>query len=477
MAITIQDSGATDIDFVRESFQMQGAATQRGKLQFQHIGTSKPLDWGDEVYVYDGVTKIWGGSVESITETDITVGNTTTIRFTFDCMDFSQIMGRSLVTATYTSTTAGAIATAFAGLLYPSQDGVTVGTIETGATIDSITFNYLPIETCLDELAEMSGFYWDVDKDKKLNFRAIDSAAAPFDLTNTNQPYRGITFQERRGQFANAVYVRAGTRVAEDNTVETQYGDGEKRVFVVGSPIGAAPTIEVDTGGGFSSQTVGVNGIGTASQWYYNVGTPVIVQDSGETVLGATDRVKVTYKARFPIIVYAENEASILERAAAETGLGFHFRVIDALDVEDLGEAQQKAEAILQQYSAARLTVRYTTDTTGLEAGMSQLINLTEHGINARFLLESVAARMLPDGTLRYDVQGAATQTVAGWSYWKQKTRQDRKFVVRDNEILDTLKRISEDVTIDDAPSSSTTTGNGFNVGAATAIVGLVDVG
>ena len=478
MAITIKDSASADVDFVRQSFQLEDAVTQRGLLSFDHIGNSKPLEWGEEVYVYDGATKIWGGTVEGYVESDITVGETTTLRFTYRCVDFSQLTSRNLVLQTLTNTTAGAIVTGFASSLNLFNYGITAGTIEDGAKIESITFNYLPMEICLDELAELSGFFWNVDKDKKLNFQPVDSAAAPFSLTATNRPYRQIRFQENRGNFINQVFVRAGSRVDEEDIVEVQKGDGDKRAFVVSAPIGAPPTVEVNTGSGYSTQTVGVNGIGTASQWYYNTGTPVIVQDPNETVLSATDKIKVTFKGRYPIIVSATDDASVVERFNVEGyGTGVYQKVVDALDVENQEEAQQRAESVLRQYSRARLTCSYTTDTGGLVAGQSQLIDLPEHGIDARFLIEKVSASMLDDGTLRYNVQAAATQTVAGWSYWKQKTRQDRKFVVRENEVLNQLERLSDDMTLSDAePTYNTYSGaytvngpdtyiNGFHVG------------
>jgi len=477
MAITIKDASNVDIDYVRTSFQLQDAVNQRGLMSFDHIGPTKPIDWGQEIYVYDGATKIWGGTVESYVETDITVGDLTTLRWTFRCVDFSQLMSRSVFVKTYTNTTAGAIVTELASTLFNSNFGITVGTIEDGANIEAITFNYLPHEIVLDDLAELSGFYWNVDKDKKLNFRAIDSAPSGFSLNDANRPYHQIRFQESRGQFVNQVFVRAGTRVDEQDTVEVQKGDGDKRSFVVGAPIGNVPTIEVNRGSGYSEQTVGVNGIGSDSQWYYATGTTVITQDVNETVLSASDKVKVTFKGRYPVIISATQDESVVERNAAEGNLGVYQKVIDALDVETQEEAQLRAQAVLEQYSRARLTCSYTTDTSGLEAGQAQRINLTDHGINAVFLLEKVSASMLDDGTLRYSVEGAATQTVAGWSYWKQKTRQDRKFVVRENEVLNQLERLSDDMTLSDAePTYNTYSGaytvngpdtyiNGFHVG------------
>jgi hypothetical protein len=175
--------------------------------------------------------------------------------------------------------------------------------------------------------------------------------------------------------------------------------------------------------------------------------------------------------------VNAVSDESISERAAIESGLGQYVSVVDATDVDNADAAELKAQSILNQYSQPRITCRYTTDQVNLEAGQTQHINLPEHGIDANFLIERIGASLRHDGQLSFDVTAAATQTVAGWSYWKQKTRQDRKFVVRDNEVLRLLNKEADAVTISDSAAGATTTASGFLVGAATAIIGLVDVG
>lgn len=504
MAIAIKNQAGADVNFVKESFRFEDAVTQRGTLSFQQIGSSPSCAWGEDVFVYDDggnplvlsgggnlelagggnlelsqATTYWGGTVESISETDITVGETTTIRFTYRCVDFSEFAGRLLLTDQTANETAGAwIAGTVAGPLGLAAYGVTAGDIDDGAYIDYMPWNYVTHELAFDELAETSGYFWNIDKDKRLNFRAVDAAPAPFSITSANRPYKSIEFSTVRGSYRNQVLVRAGTTNNTDDTVEVQLGDGNKRAFVVGAQIGDTPTVEVDTGGGYSTQTVGVDGIGTASQWYYNTGGNVVVQDPGETVLSATDKVRIIYKARYPIIVSATDDAEIVARTAAESSsYAVYQSVVDATDVDGYEAAELKAEAILKQYSQPRITCRYTTDQVNLEAGQSQYINLPEHGIDAYFLIERIGASLRHDGQLSFDVTAAATQTVAGWSYWKQKTRQDRKFVVRDNEILRKLQKAAENVTVADALTATTSTASGFLVGAASAYIGGVDVG
>jgi hypothetical protein len=500
MAIAIKNQAGTDVDFVKESFRFEDAVTQRGTLSFQEIGSSPSCAWGEDVFVYDDggiplglsgggslelsgggtlelslATTYWGGTVESISETDVTVGETTTIRFTYRCIDFSEFAGRLLLTDQTANETAGAWVTGtVAGPLGLAAYGVTAGDIDDGAYIDYMPWNYVTHELAFDELAEISGFFWNIDKDKRLNFRAVDAAPAPFSITATNRPYKSIEFSTVRGSYRNQVLVRAGTTVNADDTVEVQLGDGNKRAFVVGAPIGDTPTVEVDTGGGYSTQTVGVDGIGTISQWYYNTGGNVVVQDPGETVLSATDKVRITYKARYPIIVSATNDEEVVSRTAAESSsYAIYQSVVDATDIDNAEAAELKAQSILAQYSQPRITCRYTTDQVNLEAGQTQYINLPEHGIDANFLIERIGASLRHDGQLSFDVTAAATQTVAGWSYWKQKTRQDRKFVVRDNEVLRLLNSQQDNATANDAVSTTLYTGAYTVNGADTYIDGF----
>lgn len=503
MAIAIKNQAGSAVDFVKESLAFEDTVTQRGTLQFQEIGSPPSLAWGEDVSVYDDggsplyyagdlpielagggflelaqKTIYWGGTVESIAEDDITVGDTTTIRFTYRCVDFSELAGRLLLQTETTEQSCGAWirSRVGAGTSLTSYYGVTEGDIDDGAYVEYMPWNYVSHELAFDELAEISGFYWNIDKEKKLHFRSVNDKPAPFSITSSNRPYKNINFQTIRGAFCNQVFVRAGTNIEEDNTVEVQVGDGSKRVFVVGAQIGDLASIEVDTGGGYSSQTVAVDGVGEIAQWYYSGN--YVLHDEDETVLSASDKVRITYKASVPIIVSATADEALVERSAAEAATyALYQRVVDATDIDNAAAAELKAQSILSQFSQARITCRYQTDRVNLEAGQSQYINLPEHGIDATFLIEKISASLRHDGQLSFTVNAAATQTVAGWSYWKQKTRQDRKFVKRTNEVLRLLNKESDAVTISDSAAGATTTASGFLVGAATAIIGLVDVG
>jgi hypothetical protein len=491
MAVIILNSDQlTEVDYIPESLTYEDSVNARGIVSFSVLGSTPPLAIGEDLFVKEAsdepleligggnleligggtlsiiATKyFWGGTVEGYDETDYTMAGSTTLLFTYRCVDFSQIASKRLVSRSFTERTAGYIVRSFiieqdGNPAYPLDDeGITAGTIQDGQTIESIAFNWVSAESCLDELAELTGYHWWIDYDKNLHFCARDATTSAFNITDASRPYLNIRFSRSRTQLRTTQYVRAGFDLG-DSRAEVQFGDGTKRAFVAELAVGQVPTIEVDTGGGYSTKTVGLAGAITGKQWYYNIDARVFSQDTSETVLSATDKVKITYQPRLPLIVSSINSALETDRATIESGSGRYEHMFDAPEFETRAEAVNKAVALLARYGNLQETVTYTTDTTGLVAGTLQQITLSEHGVDAQYLIERVTATLKENGEFRYTVQASATQAYGGWTqYFKARTRQDRKFVLRENETILNLREVADSMTMQDAPSRSTSTG------------------
>lgn len=475
MAITIVDGAATDVDYRKQSLRFENAVNKRGKMRFTSREDAPPLDIGEDVYVKDGATVLWGGTVEGYVERDIKEGSTTVRQFEYECVDFDEIADRKLVAATYTNATAGSIVESIRAS-YLNSEGVTAGTITAGPTIVKIVFSYVTATEALNELAELSGYYWCIDKNKALQFEPRDAALSAFNLTAGNKPYFDLAITRNRSKFRNTQYVRAGYDLTASR-VEVQAGDGSRQAFLMEYEVGSAPTIRVDTGGGYGSQTVGILGVDTGKQWYYTIGSNVISQDSGETALATTDLLEVTYQGRYPIIVKAELDTSITERAAAESGTGVYEAVVDDASIDDDDAALDKANGLLQRYGSIPVTIRYQTHTGGLVAGTLQTITLADHGLDDQYLLESVEARTRDDDELVYFVTALSGQAFGSWAeFFRSLVKKGRDYVIRDNEVLVILKSPQDNVTVADAPTTATYTGaytvngsdtyiNGFHVG------------
>ena len=135
------------------------------------------------------------------------MAGSTTLLFTYRCVDFSQIASKRLVSRSFTERTAGYIVRSFiieqdGNPAYPLDDeGITAGTIQDGQTIESIAFNWVSAESCLDELAELTGYHWWIDYDKNLHFCARDATTSAFNITDASRPYVNIRFSRSRTQL------------------------------------------------------------------------------------------------------------------------------------------------------------------------------------------------------------------------------------------------------------------------------------
>lgn len=131
---------------------------------------------------------------------------------------YSSIPARRTVTGTYDNKTAKWLVENFVDtVLY--QEGVTKGTINTGATLAEYDAVCKSIKEILDELASASGYKWYIDDSKALHFLQDDTVvAAAHDLDNdTFTDFSDVEYEETLDNYRNKQFVR-GT-VGDDGFV------------------------------------------------------------------------------------------------------------------------------------------------------------------------------------------------------------------------------------------------------------------
>jgi hypothetical protein len=465
MAYSIRNAADAEIDHRQGSMSLSLAVNRRGTMTFRMVNATYgsvalPFALGEDVYVKDGsAALVWGGTVESIAETDITEGSLTYRAATYQCTDFDQLARRKIVAAVYEGDT---LATIAADLVtnYLAAEGVTPGTIETGPVITKAVFNYRTVADALDELAQLTGFSWWIDHSRALHFRSRAAIVSPWAITAGNKPYRGLSIKRSRYQYRNAQYVRAGTDLAA-SAAEVLVGDGTRRTFNVSLPVGAVPTIEVNTGSGYVAKTVGANGVASGVQYYYNIGRTEITQSTSETVLASTHLLRVTYEGQLPIIVRSDDAAEQATRAAAEGfGSGIYEAIDDQPEIDDGDLALDHAAALLRRYGSPPVTITFETDTAGLDAGQLLTITLADHGIDDTFLIESISIRARENSDLVYTVSAISTDAYGGWQeYFRRLQASTKTFVIRENEVLLILKNVPDSFAVADDPTVTAYTG------------------
>lgn len=250
-------------------------------------------------------------------------------------------------------------------------------TIQAGPLVTSYVVNYKPVSTALDDLAKLAGFYWVIDQYKRLTFAAQSTYTSPFIFDGT-QALDGSTFVEDTSPlYRNAQYELGGTEVTSAQT-ETQKGDGSKRVFQTSFPIHSVPSnIHIDAG---AAQTVGILGVDTGKQWYWNKGIAQVTQDNSGTVLTSANVLSITYVGEYKVIAYASDTAQQLAEQAVEGGAGVSTGIVENVVADasliTASQAFQNAAALLAKYATSGQILTFRTKTPGLAAGQLLTVNL-----------------------------------------------------------------------------------------------------
>jgi len=180
---------------------------------------------GDEIGVWDGATKIFGGQIINV---NIKIQGKVLV-YEVECKDWTDQLDGKLVSETYENKTVNEIITDLQSKYATTFD---ITNVNCTTTIEAIYFDMKPMSKCLDELAERTGYHWYVDSDKKIYFFAEGSITSPFDITDTNGYCisDSLEITEDYEQIKNRINIQGGkipnVQVHDDASI-TAYGEHE----------------------------------------------------------------------------------------------------------------------------------------------------------------------------------------------------------------------------------------------------------
>lgn len=403
---------------------------------------------GDDVQLFDGSTKIFGGVV---VETDDQLQGGLLKEFMVVCKDYSQLLDRQLVSKTYANMTASAIVT---DIINTFTTGFTTTNVSGSMTVSSIKFNYMSVTQSLQKLCEMVGTYdYYVDYDKDIHFFETGDKSAPFSLDDTsgNFIYQSLNYSKDNTQIRNFITVRGGTTIG--TTVDNQQvADGKQRVFFVGynlssflayKALAASPT-------SFSALTVGVDGIDDPASYncLYNQDQGLLIfPDASKPAIN--DVIKYTGIPSFPLITQLQDPVSV-----AENGV-YQYIIVDKTIITKAA-AKQRALAELIQYGNPVTTVNFSTYTSGLNIGQVVDINLPLRGLTGLFKITKVRTRLkTPSQTtsdLVFDIEAKTALGLGMVDILNKlliKNTSDQ-ISINPNEIVDRIYSPLETITIEE---------------------------
>ena len=303
--------------------------------------------------------------------------------------------------------------------IYLAAEGVTVGNIESGPDIKEMIVNYQYVTNAFDVLSARSGFIWEIDYFKQLNFQARATTEAWLSVAASDIRRPSSSLAKDSSQYRNRQFIRGGTDVTEPQ-VETFTGDGTRESFTVGYRINQVPTVTVNAVG----QTVGIKGIDTTMDCYWSKGDSVIVFDVG-SVPGAV-AVVISYIGEYDIMVQAEDAAEIASRVAIEGGTGLIESISDEPYLVTSESALEQAQAMLVKFGVIGQQFTFAHSTWGLAPGELITMTVSEYGLAATSLLvESITITefapdtMAPEDTdysLLYTVKAIEGPVMGDWT-------------------------------------------------------------
>lgn len=337
-------------------------------------------------------------------------------------------------------------------------EGISADEVQDGPQISRAVFNYVPISRAFEELSKITGLYWMVDFNKVLHFKETGTDQAPFDFGPANRHYRADGRTEDRSRYRNKQYVRGGLDITASQT-EAFSGNSKLQTFPTRYPIAEAPKVRLNG----APQTVGIRGVDTGADWYWQKNTATVTQDEDGTPISSSDELLVTYRGYVPILMSLQDDASIAERQDKEGGTGIYESVDTDQSIESQNLAFEKAAGLLRKYDRMIENVQLETDRDGLAPGQQIGIEDADIDADGDWLIESVGISDVSPGLddartgerLRYRVRAIKGEVVGSdLAFFRQLAEGGKDLVIRENEVVPQLASQQDDVLVTDSASA-----------------------
>ena len=281
-----------------------------------------------------------------------------------------------------------------------------VSLVETGPTIDRFAVDYSTVKEAFDALAEIAGMRWYVDELNRLHFfTPAASPDAPFAISDGTN-VTALSVRSTREDYCNTVTARVGQSLRDPEAQEFT-GDGAAKSFTLNYAVAQAPNVLVDG----VEATVGILGVDTGKDWYWQSGSAEIRQDDGDAALALGVVLKVTYVGLDLIYVSVSDSAEITARSTAEGNSGIYHKLIEIEGQLTRSDATTAAQAYLDAHKELTHVLSVETDDFNepdiLTIRPGDVLSMTRagYGVTGNFLVRSVTLTHMDGVTDTADYQ------------------------------------------------------------------------
>ena len=420
----------------------------------KYAGQTYSPSVNDEVEIYDGDTKIYGGVIIETEETS--EGLVREISVT--CKDYSHYLDRKLVVKDYPSDRTENL---YAGDIVKniiqttcSGYGFTTNNVSTGPKIESIKFNYDLVSKAFEDICKQVGYDWYVDENKDIHFFEKEERIAPFELTDDNESFvwNSLVIRRDLSQIKNAIYVRGGDYTNEITAADAEVyvADGQQRIFHIGRSynLDTTFTVEKSTDGGTTWIGLDEGQYGKDKPEDFDVLYDpdkrfVIFREDNKPANG--NYIRVYGKETLPIIVYIRDEPSVSKYGE------FQFREVDKT-IKSKEEAKQRALSILEDYKEKASEGTFITYKDGLEVGQKIHINSAIRGIDEWFQITKIIMKIRnpESGKKEYNVTVVGSEQIGIIDVLTKLlvSEPNKNITISTGEILDKIFAVSENINV-----------------------------
>ena len=293
----------------------------------------------------------------------------------------------------------------------------TLFSIEDGRIIIETRANFVSTEQLISSVAEKVNFWWKIDSNKMLSFKARDSNPADWELTPSDIR-ETPTVKTGNPLYRNQQIVKGPVGITGEQT-DIVRGDGDTKAFPVSFPIAKEPTIEVSlAGGAWTGKTVEKKG-NAGAEWYWEPESDIITQDNTGTRLTSADRVRCTFIGQFKLVALTYDSQLISKQADIDGTSGIVEDAIDVGNVEGSEAAIEIGNAKIAKYGVDSKQLSFQTMRNGLQAGQLITVNdLAGTGIDD-------GEKLLITGVTKFDEQGLIFNSVQAVKGPKHRTWEE----------------------------------------------------
>lgn len=402
------------VTVVAGSLSIQCAVGRRSTASFTIYSASLAthLQQYQQVQIYDTNSYlIFSGYVS--TPKEVKPGFQSSLLTSVTCIDQHFLADKRIVAAAYANNTPQQIAANIVTTFLASE-GVTIGQIydpnpqvffslttlvsttffltQSSSSIPNAVFGYCTAAAAFDALvqaASSSGipYYWQIDQLKRFYMLPYTFVPGPsIDGTQIDQKNNAPSVTRANPAYRNTQYVIGG-KAQTSTQVETRIGDGNTVAWPMAFNISMVLTVLLNG----APKTVGIKGVETGKDFYWNKGDPNITQDASGTKLAPFDTLTVSYIGEYPTVVVTNNSAQVSYEQGLDGTSGIFEEVEQDATITTLAGGFAEASNLLTRYAQQCMQLQCVTRQTGFVQGQSCTVNLPMFGIsNLAMLLESV---------------------------------------------------------------------------------------